>query len=137
MTRLIGCLSFHGSMTTFSKDNLAQRLSGFTARVRHAFAVRPEGQPLSAEEVALLERVADAVIHRRMASPALLFLESMGPMNFLGSQALHFFTPLLDVVFPQRDIERIALLLERRDTLARLAAIIESRSDAQQAANQR
>ena len=121
----------------FSKDNLAQRLNGLTAALRHAFAVTPESKPLSAEDVALLERVADAVIRRRMSAPTLLFLESMGPMNFLGSQALHFFTPLLDVVFPQRDIERVALLLERRDTLARLAAIIESRADTQQAANQR
>ena len=124
-------------MATFSKDNLAQRLNGFTAGLRHAFAVTPEGQPLSDEDVALLERVADAVIRRRMAAPTLLFLESMGPMNFLGSPALHFFTPLLDIVFTQRDIERVALLLERRDTLARLAAIIESHADAQQAANRR
>lgn len=121
----------------FSKDNLAQRLSGLTAGLRHAFAVAPGSRPLTAEDVALLERVADAVIRRRMAAPTLLFLESMGPMNFLGSQALHFFTPLLDVVFPQRDIERVALLLERRDTLARLAAIIESRTDAPQAADRR
>lgn len=124
-------------MAMFSKDNLAQRLNGLTAGLRHAFAVTPESKPLSAEDVALLERVADAVIRRRMSAPTLLFLESMGPMNFLGSQALHFFTPLLEVVFPQRDIERVALLLERRDTLARLAAIIESRADMQQAANQR
>jgi len=124
-------------MTTFSRDNLAQRLTALTAGVRHAFAVAPDGQPLSVDDVALLERVADAVIHRRMAAPTLLFLESMGPMNFLGSQALHFFTPLLDIVFPRRDIERVALLLERRDTLTRLAAIIESRADAQQAANRR
>jgi hypothetical protein len=124
-------------MTTFSKDNLAQRLNGFTARIRHAFAMMPEGQPLSADDRALLEQFADAVIRRGMVTPALVFLESMGPMNFLGSQALHFFTPLLDVVFPQRDIERIALLLERRDTLTQLAAIIESRADAQQAANRR
>jgi hypothetical protein len=124
-------------MTTFSKDNLAQRLTALTAGFRHAFAVTPEGQPLSADDIALLERVADAVIRRRMGSPTLLFLESMGPMNFLGSQAMHFFTPLLDVVFPQRDIERVALLLERRDTFTRLAAIIENRADAQQAANRR
>lgn len=137
MTRRIDCVTFHCSMATFSKDNLAQRLNGLAAGLRHAFAVEPEGQPLSAEDVALLERVADAVIGRRMSAPTLLFLESMGPMNFLGSQALHFFTPLLDVVFPQRDIARVALLLERRDTLARLAAIIESRADVQQAANRR
>jgi len=124
-------------MATFSKDNLLHRLNGLATGLRHAFAVTPDGQPLPPEDVALLERVADAVIRRRMSAPTLLFLESMGPMNFLGSQALHFFTPLLDVIFPQRDIERIALLLERRDTLARLAAIIESRADAQQAANRR
>ena len=113
-------------MARTSKGFLAQRLSGLTARIRHAFAVEPEGQPLSPEDVALLERVAATVAERGMATPAILFLESVGPMNFLGSQALHFFTPLLEVVFPQRDVERVAFLLERRDTLSRLVAMIES-----------
>ncbi len=113
-------------MARISKGFLAQRLSGLTARIRHAFALEPEGQPLSPEDLALLERVAKAVVERGMATPAILFLESVGPMNFLGSQALHFFTPLLEVVFPQRDVERVAFLLERRDTLSRLVAMIES-----------
>jgi hypothetical protein len=64
-----------------------------------------------------------------MATPAVLFLESLGPMSFLGSQALHFFIPILDVVFPQRDVERVARLLERRETLSRLALLIERRTD--------
>lgn len=123
-------------MATSFKDTLAHRLSGLTAALRHAFAVTPEGQSLTAEDVALLDRVADAVIRRGMATPALIFLESMGPMNFLGSQALHFFMPVLDVVFPRRQIERIAQLLEGRDTLSRLATLIE-RADAQQTANRR
>src|SRR5881628_361955 len=114
------------AMARISKGFLAQRLSGLTARMRHAFALEPEGQPLSPEDLALLERVAAAVVERGMATPAILFLESVGPMNFLGSQALHFFTPLLEVVFPQRDVERVAFLLERRDTLSRLVAMIES-----------
>jgi hypothetical protein len=118
-------------MAAFSKVNLAQRLNGIKAHLRHAIA--PEGQPLSVEDIALLERVADVVIKRAMVAPATIFLESMGPMNFLGSQALHFLTPILDVVFPARDIERVALLLERRNTLSRLAAIIESRSEMKQA----
>ena len=101
---------------------------------KHAFAVEPAGQPLSAEDVALLERVAVAVVERQMAVPAVVFLESVGPMNFLGSQALHFFTPILEVVFPQRDIERVALLLERRDTLSRLTALIERRAESRRAA---
>ena len=113
-------------VSPFSKGFLAQKLIGLKARVQHAFKVEPEGRPLSPEDLALLERVAAVVVERGMATPAILFLESVGPMNFLGSQALHFFTPLLEVIFPQRDVERVALLLERRDTLSRLVAMIES-----------
>ncbi len=98
-----------------------------------AFAVESD-EPLSAEDVALLERVAAAVVDRGMAVPAAVFLESLGPMNFLGSQALHFFTPILEVVFPQRDVERVARLLERRSTLSRLTDLIERRAEAKRAA---
>jgi len=115
-------------MAAFSKGFLAKRLNGLTTRVRHAFALEPEGQPLSPEDMALLERVAATVVERGMATPAILFLESVGPMNFLGSQALHFFAPILEVVFPQRDVERVAHLLERRDTLSRLTDLIEQRT---------
>jgi len=108
--------------------NKSVPISRLKAQIRHAFAVEPEGQPLSPEDVALLERVAATVVERGMATPAILFLESVGPMNFLGSQALHFFTPILEVVFPQRDVERVARLLERRDTLSRLAVLIELRT---------
>ena len=118
----------------FPKGFLARRLSGLKARVQHAFAMEPAGQPLSAEDVALLDRVAAAVVAREMAAPAVMFLESVGPMNFLGSQALHFFTPVLEVVFSQRDVERVALLLERRDTLSRLAALIERQAGTRRAA---
>ena len=118
----------------FPKGFLTQRLSGLTARVQHAFAVEPDGQPLSAEDLALLERVADAVVAREMAVPAVVFLESVGPMNFLGSQALHFFTPILEVVLSRPDLERVALLLERRDMLPRLTALIERQAEIRRAA---
>ena len=118
----------------FPKGIFTQRLSGLTARVQHAFAVEPDGQPLSAEDLALLERVADAVVAREMAVPAVVFLESVGPMNFLGSQALHFFTPILEVVLSRPDLERVALLLERRDMLPRLTALIERQAEIRRAA---
>src|SRR5438093_13022094 len=90
-------------MAPFSKGFLAQRLSGLTALVRHAFAVEPEGQPLSPEDVALLERVAATVVERGMAIPAILFLESVGTMCFLCSHAIHFLPPILAVIFTQSD----------------------------------
>jgi hypothetical protein len=120
-------------MATFPKGFLAQRLNGLKARMQHAFAMEPAGAPLASEDQALLERVAVVVVDRGMAVPAMVFLESMGPMNFLGSQALHFFTPILEVVFPQRDVERVAQLLERRDTLSRLTVLIERHAETRRA----
>jgi hypothetical protein len=110
-----------------SKGFFSGKFDGIRSRLKGAFAMGP-GTPLSAEDVALLERVADRIVQRGMATPAIMFLESVGPMNFLGSQALHFFTPIIQMAFPQRDVERIALLLERRETLTRLAALIETRA---------
>jgi len=114
-------------MASPPKGFLSQKLSGLRSKLHGAFATAP-AEPLTSADIALLERAADAIVRRGMATPAVLFLESVGPMNFLGSQALHFLTPILDVVFPQRDVERVAYLLERRDTLARLAALIEARA---------
>jgi hypothetical protein len=108
------------------KGFLSQKLDALQSKFREAFAPEPL-EPLSSADLALLERAADVIVQRGMAIPAVLFLESLGPMNFLGSQALHFLTPILSVVFEQRDVERVALLLERRDTLSRLSALIETR----------
>ena len=113
-------------MASRPKGLFSQKLNGLQSKFREAFATAP-AEPLSPADLALLERAADIIVQRGMATPALLFLESVGPMNFLGSQALHFLTPILQVVFPQRDVERVAVLLERRDTLSRLAVLIETR----------
>lgn len=116
-------------MTTSVKAHLAQRIDGLKAGLRHAFAIEPEGQPLSDEDVALLNKVATVIINRRMADPAMLFLESAGPMNFLGSQALHFLAPLLDLACDAPEIERAAHLLERRDAIPRLITLIATKAD--------
>src|SRR5438445_5243030 len=104
-------------MAPFSKGFLAQRLSGLTARVRHAFAVEPEGQPLSPEDVALLERVAATVVERGMAMPAILFLESVGPMSFLGSQACTSSLRSSEGSSPHLQLSGLPRLLSRRAPL--------------------
>ncbi len=111
-----------------SKVRVAQKLAQLQAGFRHAFAVRSDSQPLSMEDVELMERVADVIAKRGMAAPATVFLESMGPMNFLGSQALHFFTPIIECAFNVKEVEQVARLLERRETIPQLIAIIEAKS---------
>ena len=111
-----------------SKARVAQKLAQLQAGFRHAFAVRSDSSPLSMEDVELMERVADVIVKRGMAAPATVFLESMGPMNFLGSQALHFFTPIIECAFNVKEVEQVARLLERRETIPQLIAIIEAKS---------
>jgi hypothetical protein len=115
-------------MRSLFKGNAAERLAKMRAGLRHAFAVQPETQPLAIEDVQLLERIAETIVKRGMAAPATMFLESMGPMNFLGSQALHFITPIIDCAFNVKEVEQVARLLERRDTVTRLISIIEAKS---------
>ncbi|MBM4124069.1 MAG: hypothetical protein FJ246_03800 [Nitrospira sp.] len=116
-------------MATSLKAQLTSKIDGLKAGLSHAFAVEPEGQPLSSEDLVLLEKVATEIVSRHMADPGVIFLESAGPMNFLGSQALHFLTPILDLACNAKEIERAAHLLERRDSIPRLIALIESKAE--------
>jgi len=115
-------------MQLLFNENRVKAFAKARAGLLHAFAVQPENQPLTIEDVQLLERIAEEIVNRRMTAPATLFLESMGPMNFLGSQALHFIAPIIACVCNAQEIEQVARLLERRDTVTRLIAIIEAKS---------
>lgn len=121
-------------MASFTKASLTEKWDRVRAGLSHAFSTRAEADPFTIEDLALLQRIADAVVQRRMAAPAVLFLESLGPMNFLGSQALHFFAPIIELAFSAHEVSQVAALLERRDTTVRLIALIEAASAPQGAA---
>ena len=121
-------LPFHTVMTSFSKTSLAEKWDRVREELSHAFSTTSGPEVFTTEDLALLERVADAVVKRGMTAPATVFLESLGPMNFLGSQALHFLTPIVEWAFNAREVEQVARMLERRDTISRLITIIEAKS---------
>jgi hypothetical protein len=115
-------------MTSLSKTSLAEKWDKVRAELSHAFSTKSEAEVFTVDDLALLERMADAVVKRGMAAPATIFLESLGPMNFLGSQALYFLTPIVEWAFNAKEVEQVARLLERRDTISRLITIIETKS---------
>lgn len=119
-------------MNFISSESVANKVSRFQTALRHAFAVQETQRELPEEDRVLLERVADAIVKRGMAAPATVFLESMGPMNFLGSQALHFVSPVIECAFNAKDIAHVAHLLERRDTISRLIVLLDTKSAAPQ-----
>jgi hypothetical protein len=115
-------------MASFTKTSLPGKWDKIRTELSHAFSTKSGPELFTSEDLILLERVADAVVKRGMAAPATVFLESLGPMNFLGSQALYFLTPIVEWAFQAKEVEQVARLLERRDTIARLIAIIETKS---------
>ncbi len=115
-------------MASFSKTSLAGKWDRVRDELAHAFSIQSEAEAFTVEDLALLERVADSVVKRGMTAPATVFLESLGPMNFLGSQALYFLAPIVEWALNAKEVEQMARLLERRETISRLIAMIETKS---------
>ena len=73
----------------------------------------------------MVEKLAAKVVEWKMAVPAVLFLESVKPLNFVGSQALIFFSPIATTIFSPSDYAELTALLERRGNLEILLKRIE------------
>ncbi len=86
--------------------------------LKHAFAVdTPASAEPDAEERLVVDRLCEEVVRRRLTTPALLYLEVARPLGYLGSQAMHFFRPIVGVLFNTRGYNRFARYLERRGSI--------------------
>ncbi len=85
----------------------------------------PERMSLPEAEEAVLDKLAEKVVQRHMAMPAILFLESVKPLNYIGSQAMVFFEPIVQSVFNFRDYDTLRSALEKRQTIEILLLRIE------------
>jgi len=77
-------------------------------------------------DFALLTDLARKIVRRRLSVPAIFFLETAKPLNYVGAQAMVFFGPFVQVLFESPNYERYTELLERRPTLELLLQMIES-----------
>lgn len=73
------------------------------------------------------EALADRIVRFGMSVPAILFLESMRPLNTLGATALHFMSPLMAPLMPGLAVDDLARFLEGRDSVEQLICAIEER----------
>lgn len=95
--------------------------------LRNAFAL-DDGKPCvpSAEERAVIERVADEVARRSMASTAIAFLEMSRPLAGVGAASIHFLTPIASSLANPLALKRLAEFLERRGAVDVLITAIET-----------
>ena len=94
--------------------------------LKHAFAIEPEGavEPTEAQR-AVAERLCRQVVARGLTTPALVFLESVRPLNYVTSQTLQFFAPILSTVTSAKDCQDLADFLEHRGSVDYLCRRIE------------
>jgi len=77
------------------------------------------------EREAILERIAQGIVRRGMAAPAVLFLELNKPLSFVASQSLIVLTPFLAPFVGLENVHRYSRLLEKRENVELLIERIE------------
>ena len=77
------------------------------------------------EQQALLEKVARQIVKRRLTVPAILFLETCKPLNFLGSQILIALNPFVQSIFNTAEYQKFALIIEKDANVELLIRLIE------------
>jgi hypothetical protein len=78
-----------------------------------------------------LKRFAGELVQRRLSAAAIFMLESAIPMNFVLSQGMVFFSPVVKIVFEGRTYDRVRELLEKRETIPYIVDLIEFLDDQQ------
>jgi hypothetical protein len=81
--------------------------------------------PLTEREAAIIEKIAAKVVSLKMTVPAILFLESVKPLNYIGAQALIFFEPFVQTLFNFSEYDTFREMMERRENVERLLLKIE------------
>src|SRR5574341_2220324 len=87
-------------------------------RFAHAFALQGQMDGARTDDLALLDRFASLLADRGLATPAIFLVQSLAPLSFLGSQLVHALSPILGMVATPDEIERLARLMEGRETPA-------------------
>ena len=87
--------------------------------------IPPDAKELTPEEAELLTKIAKKVIQWQFTVPAIIFLESMKPLSWIGSQAMVFFEPFVSALFNVREYNIFRGMMERRENMERLLQKIE------------
>lgn len=98
------------------------------------FKTQNPSNPIPVDEAALaqeqaegeiMQRLAAKVVEWKMTVPAILFLESVKPLNYIGAQAMVFFEPIVQTIFNLKDYDTFRIMMEKRENVEKLLLKIE------------
>ncbi len=104
-------------------------MGSLRSKLKHAFAVDPPGavEPTESQRPAV-DWVCMQVAKRNMTLPGLIFLEMTRPLNYLGSQVMHFTSPGVWAIAPKHiygGYKDFAKFLENRGSIEYMCRRIE------------
>ena len=80
---------------------------------------------LTPEQQEVLEKVAKKIVYWKMAVPAIMTLETVKPLSFIGSQVMVFFEPIVQTIFSLKYYDIFRELMEDHVNVERLLLLIE------------
>ena len=87
-------------------------------KLKHAFAIgKSEPFSLNKKEQAVVEKVCNEIVKRHVTLPAIVMLETFRPLNYLGSQVMHFFHPIISSILTIDGYSDFTTLLEKRESV--------------------
>ncbi|HHD82530.1 hypothetical protein J7J58_01240 [candidate division WOR-3 bacterium] len=76
----------------------------------------------------IIDKIATEIVDRRLTAPALLFGETIKPINRIAGQLSIFFEPLIQTVFPVKYYREATIVLSDRVYFEKLLTKIEELS---------
>lgn len=76
-----------------------------------------------------VDRIAKFIVERKMAAAALLGIESLRPLHYIGSQLLYFLAPFAEIIFDEKEYQEFAALLQHEEYIKLLLRRIEELDD--------
>jgi hypothetical protein len=73
----------------------------------------------------LMENIAKGIVQRQLTVPAIIFLESIKPLSFLGNQMLIFANPVISLVVQSGNYYKFIRMIENRENIEKLTIMIE------------
>ena len=64
-----------------------------------------------------IDKLCRGIIRRGLITPAVIGVEMGRPLNYIGSQTMHFFTPLISAFVPTKSWNAVAEFLEHRGSV--------------------
>jgi hypothetical protein len=77
----------------------------------------------------LFGKIARKIVDMRLTPVAIVTLESVKPLSFIGSQLMVFFQPIFSAVFPFKQYDEFAALLEERSNIEEFIQLVEKLED--------